>query len=200
MAPLPKGAAEREETVPPLVGADDVVAAAEATAAETKEEAPPKRGGAETVAAAGATAGDKKVPLPDGATMNGLEFPETAAKARGEVPATTEAYEGRIGRAPGPERAPGPGNNGAPEGVKAPERKGAPKGAVVMEAREAAKPEARGPGACGVTASESIEALRAAWGRQATEPGAEEELAPEEAPETKANELEDIKTTRVGAG
>ena len=129
-----------------------------------------------------------------------MDAPEAAAKTRGEGPATTEAYEGRIGRAPGPEKAPEPGNKGAPEGMKAPERKGEPKGAVLVEAREAAKPEARGPGACGVTASESIEALRAAWGRQATEPGAEEELAPEEAPEKKEIELEDIKTTRVGAG
>ncbi len=173
--------------------------AAGATEDEPKETTPPSRGEAETVAAAGATAGDKKAPLPDGATKRGGDTFDAAVKVREEVPATTEAYVGRIGRAPGPEREPEPERKGAPEGIRAPERKGAPRGAAPVEARKAAEPKTRELGACGVTASERVEALRAAWGRQATEPGEEEELAPEKAPENKSIELEDIKTTRVGA-
>lgn len=64
-----------------------------------------------------------------------------------------------------------------------------------MEAEEAADPN----GACGVTASESIEALSTAGGGQATEPE-DGKTRPERAPaEEEEIELEDIKSTRVGA-
>ena len=128
-------------------------------AAETKGTAGDK---AEAVAAAGATAGEKGVPPPGGATRKGLKTPEEAAKTRGAVPATTEAYEGRIERGPEPTRAVEPGSKGKPEGVNTPEGKGTPKGALAEEAEGAAGAKAEKPVAWGVTASESIEALSAA--------------------------------------
>jgi hypothetical protein len=127
-------------------------------AAETEGTA---RDEAETMAAAGATAGEKGVPPPGGTTRNGLKTPEEAAKAREAVPATTEAYEGRIERGPEPTGAVEPGSKGTPEGVNTPEGKGEPKGALAEEAEGAADAKAEKPVAWGVTASESIEALSA---------------------------------------